>query len=90
MRSRLHLFDARAQSFFIIFEERELPVRSGLLVIFAQQTVSACGHPIAGVAGEEVEPFAIAMIVEQLGFMVVELLDFELKLGSLFRHLNAH
>jgi hypothetical protein len=58
--------------------------------MFAQQTVGARGHPIAGVVGEEIEPFAIAMIVEQLGFVVVELLDFKLKFGGSFRRLNAH
>jgi hypothetical protein len=53
---------------FIIVEEREL-------VQSPPGHVRADGwrawHPIAGVAGRD-QPFAIAMIVEQLGFEVVE------------------
>ena len=90
MREPLSLPDAPAQSFLIIVEKRELSVRSRLLVMFARQAIGARGHPIAGVVGEQIDAFTVEMIVEQLGFVVVELLDFKLKFGSYFRRPNAH
>src|SRR5713101_2196306 len=64
MRGRLHLFNAPAQRFFIIVEKSELSFDGHLLVMVTQVTVRPRRHPVAGVAGEEIEPFLIPMIIE--------------------------
>jgi hypothetical protein len=90
VRKRLYLFDAPAQRFFIIVKKSELPFDGHLLVMVAQMTVRPRRHPVAGVAGKEIEPFPIPMIIEELGFLIVELLDFKLKFGSYPRRFDAH
>src|ERR1700737_964831 len=49
---------------FLVSSKSELSFDGHLLVMVAQDTVRSRRHPVAGFAGEEIEPLSIPMIIE--------------------------